>query len=440
MLRSRTRPLAFTTTLLVLVLGAALATGCSDEPADGPGGSETGADGSAVDDGGALADGVSGVDVTSGVAACPAGLAGCIEDDRVVCKADGSGFALEPCADGLRCNDGVCVACVVDSDCAAGSVCSDGACAVAPLTLVTQSLPPALLGTAYALQLEAAGGVPPYAFALAQGLLPDGILLTPEGKLGGVATTQGQQSFAIKVTDAESHEATGILVLEVKAGGLVVTTTSPLKKATEGKAYSVQIEATGGEKPYFFGMTSGALPAGLALGADGTISGTPTEDGTFTFDLKVLDNANPPATTVRSFELPVGLAPLQIVGKQEVNLFITKIIVLPLIVVVSGVPVPYSTQLEATGGKKPYSWTEVPLPGAVKSFIPNAGLPKGLTLGKDGKVSGSVTDPSLAVKVNVPLTQISLEGFFFAAEVADSQGSPQKKTAIFIVPTAPIGN
>jgi hypothetical protein len=296
------------------------------------------------------------------------------------------------------------------------------------------------LSTPYGLPLVSHGGVAPWTWSLSQGVLPDGILLSPDGKIAGVATKVGTQSFAVAVKDGAGNSAEAILVLEVKGGGLVITTTSPLPKATEGKAYNVQIEATGGEKPYFFGLVAGKLPAGIGLSADGVVAGTPSEDGTFSFDLKVLDNAQTPATTTRTFELPVSLAPLNIVGAQQIDLFIIKIIVLPLIIVVNNIPVPYSNNLEATGGKKPYSWVEVPLPGAVKSFIPNAGLPKGLSLDKNGKISGSVTDPKLAVKVAVPLTQISLEGFFFAAEVSDSQSPAKTKTAMFIIPTAPIGN
>ena len=250
---------------------------------------------------------------------------------------------------------------------------------------------------------------------------------------------QTKLSFAVKAKDAAGAEAVAILVIEVKEGGLILTTTSPLKKATEGKAYNTAFEASGGSKPYFFGLTSGALPAGLVLAADGSLAGTPSEDGIFTFSLKALDNGNPPSTATRTYELSVGLAALEIIGAQQVNLFITKLIVLPLIIIVDKVPVPYSAQLEAQGGKKPYTWAEVPLPGAVKSFIPNAGIPKGLTLGKDGKISGSVTDPALAVKVQVPLTQIALEGFFFSADVSDSQAKPATKNAIFIIPTVPIG-
>lgn len=238
---------------------------------------------------------------------------------------------------------------------------------------------------------------------------------------------------------ATADAATNDAAETASASEFAIVTASALTKAIEGKAYSAKIEAKGGTAPYFFGQKGGALPKGLGLGADGTLSGTPTESGSFAFDIKALDDAVPTATDKRSFTLEVGLAPLEIVGSQQINLLVTKLIVLPLIIVVDKVPVPYNAQLEAQGGKKPYQWVETPLPGAVKNFIPNAGLPKGLTLGKDGKVSGAVSDASLVVKVQVPLTQISLEGFFFAAEVSDSQATPQKKTAMFILPTVPVG-
>ncbi len=140
-----------------------------------------------------------------------------------------------------------------------------------------------------------------------------------------------------------------------------------------------------------------------------------------------------------AFELNIGLAPLEIIGQQEVNLFITKLIVLPLIIVVNGIPVPYNGKLEAKGGKKPYTWTEEPLPAALKSFVPNGGIPKGLKLNADGSISGAVTDPKLAVEVKIPLSAIVLKGFFFGGKVIDSQNKAQSKSAIFIIPTAPVG-
>ncbi len=421
------------------------AAACSDTPEDGPGEgtADVAEQDGAATDGAVSGDGASGDDAsddTSGPATCPPGLSGCVQGDRVVCNKAGTAFEIVACATGQLCVDGDCKECGSDSDCAKGEVCGEaGTCAAPPLSITTDALPTALVGQAYSVQLAAQGGLPPYTWKLDQGLLPDGILVSSDGELKGAPKAKGVASVAIAVTDDQGKSASKIFVVEVKAGGLVIVTSSPLPKATEGKSYAVQLEAKGGQAPYFWGIKAGTLPKGLGLGADGKITGTPTEDGTFKLDIKVLDDATPTLSATESFELPVGLAPLEIVGKQQVNLFVTKVIVLPLIVVVKDIPVPYSTQLEAVGGKKPYTWEEVPLPGAVKSFVPNSGLPKGLKLGKDGKLSGSVTDPKAVVEVKIPLTQISLKGFFFAAKVTDSQSKAKSKTAMFIVPTAPVG-
>ena len=328
-----------------------------------------------------------------------------------------------------------------DNHCAKakGEVCDEGVCRVPELKVVTEALPAALLGKSYSAQLEATGGVPPYAWALPQGTLPDGLLLESSGKMGGIAKAKGKASVLVQVSDSLKNKADRILVVEVVEGGLLIVTPSPLKKATEGAKYSVQFEAKGGEKPYFWGKASGKIPAGLALGADGSLSGIPTEDGAFNFDLKAFDNGNPTLNTTKAFELNVGLAPLEIIGDQEINLLITKLVVLPLIIVVNGIPIPYNAKLQAKGGKKPYTWTEEPLPAALKGFVPNGGLPKGLKLAADGTISGSVTDPKLAVEVKIPLSQIALKGFFFSAKVTDKQATPKTKTAIFIIPTAPVG-
>jgi hypothetical protein len=373
------------------------------------------------------------------VPACPPKLAGCFGKERFVCNEAGTAFVKTVCDPGKFCENGECVECVADSDCKPGNSCKSGACVVTPLTVTTTELPPGLVGQPYSATLAATGGVPPLQWSLAQGALPAGILLDASGKLAGSATVQGVASVQVQVQDAQGAKATAILVLEIKDAGLVITTTT-LKPVTEGKAMApVQLTAQGGKTPYFWGIISGKLPQGVTLDSAGNLSGTPTEDGDFPFDVKVLDNGSPTLTATRSFTLTVKLAPLEIIGKQEINLLITKIIVLPLIVVVDKVPVPYSTKLEAQGGKKPYHWKEQPLPGFVSSFIPKSGLPKGLTLADDGTVSGAVTDASLVVDVQVPLTQISLKGFFFAAQVTDSLSPAQTKTALYIVPTVPVG-
>jgi uncharacterized membrane protein len=74
---------------------------------------------------------------------------------------------------------------------------------------------------------------------------------------------------------------------------LTVTTTN-LPAGMVGEAYSATLEATGGAAPYTWSVSADSLPAGLSLNpATGKISGTPTEEGTANFTVKVTDSANP---------------------------------------------------------------------------------------------------------------------------------------------------
>ena len=51
----------------------------------------------------------------------------------------------------------------------------------------------------------------------------------------------------------------------------------------------VTLSATGGVAPYTWTVVVGTLPLGLALSSDGTISGTPTANGSFDFSVQVFD-------------------------------------------------------------------------------------------------------------------------------------------------------
>jgi hypothetical protein len=62
-----------------------------------------------------------------------------------------------------------------------------------------------------------------------------------------------------------------------------VPSPAPAAAATVGEAYSSAFQSSAGTPTGTFAVTSGQLPPGLALSASGTISGTPTTAGTFTF-------------------------------------------------------------------------------------------------------------------------------------------------------------
>ena len=56
-----------------------------------------------------------------------------------------------------------------------------------------------------------------------------------------------------------------------------------------GRAFRSTFAASGGRLPYTYAVTGGALPAGLDLGADGTLSGTPTATGDYAFTVTATD-------------------------------------------------------------------------------------------------------------------------------------------------------
>jgi hypothetical protein len=71
-------------------------------------------------------------------------------------------------------------------------------------------------------------------------------------------------------------------------GNLTISATLPA--GTMGAAYSGSVAVTGGTAPYVFTVTSGEMPQGVQLtNSTGTISGTPTASGNFSFAVSVSD-------------------------------------------------------------------------------------------------------------------------------------------------------
>jgi hypothetical protein len=157
-------------------------------------------------------------------------------------------------------------------------------------TITTTSLPNATVNSAYSATLTASGGVTPYTWSLISGALPAGMTLGSTGVISGTPTTAATYSFTIQVKDSESTPQTASKALSITVATTApkVTTTS-LPNATVNTAYSATLAGSGGTTPYTWKLTGGALPSGLSLSSTGTISGTPTASGTFSFTVQLTD-------------------------------------------------------------------------------------------------------------------------------------------------------
>jgi hypothetical protein len=116
-----------------------------------------------------------------------------------------------------------------------------------------------------------------------------------------------------------------------------------LPRGSVGKAYSYRLEARGGGAPYFWGIASGSLPAGLTLsGSTGVISGTPTTVEDTTFQLRALDTndiltAVDVALSVETAAEPLGIETFGLQHEATIG-------------------ESYSVTLNARGGTGPYTW------------------------------------------------------------------------------------
>src|SRR5581483_4376384 len=84
-----------------------------------------------------------------------------------------------------------------------------------------------------------------------------------------------------------------------------LTIAATLPSGTTGASYTGSITASGGTAPYAFAIASGQLPPGIVLAStSGTVSGTPTQAGTFNFAISVTDSAD--VSTQQSFAIQVS--------------------------------------------------------------------------------------------------------------------------------------
>lgn len=263
----------------------------------------------------------------------------------------------------------------------------------ASLSITTSSLPNGQVGVAYNHTLSASGGIPPLAWSATA--LPAGIRLDAgTGALSGTPQQAGVFSVNLKVQDATGATASRTLSLTV-IEGLTITTAATLPAATEGSAYTQTLAASGGSPPYTWKVTIGELPPGLSLASStGTLSGTPSTTGSYSFIVQVTDAGQQTAT--KAFTLQVSARLTIVSAAQLPNATLRR---------------PYRATLSVSGGSPPYTW----------SLAPGAQPPLGIIIERDGTISGQPEAAGV---------------FSFTVQVSDSQGATASKNFTLTVSPA----
>ncbi|MGA7613889.1 MAG: ice-binding family protein [Thermoanaerobaculia bacterium] len=186
------------------------------------------------------------------------------------------------------------------------------------IALSPLALPAATAGVPYGPQtITASGGTAPYTFTITSGALLTGLSLSsPTATTVDISGTPSQSgSFTFTLTATDSNGCIGSRIYTA-LGTCPLITVGPttLAPPTSGVTYSQTITASGGTPAYTFGVTSGALPAGLGLSSSGTLSGTPTNSGAFTFTITATDSVGCEGARTYTMTITKGIPTLDSLG------------------------------------------------------------------------------------------------------------------------------
>jgi large repetitive protein len=275
------------------------------------------------------------------------------------------------------------------------------------LSIQQQSVPGAETGQPYSQQLTALsvtslnpvqGSPAQAAWSIESGSLPAGVTFSSSGLLSGTPTTEGSYTFVVKATGGGGTSDTETETLAVRQPITLTSQLSAVTKAEIGIPFTATQSAAGGAGTFTWSVSKGELPAGLTLGADGSISGAPEVAGRFAFTVTATD------AEARAKSLNVTLVVAKKLSLKSIKLKAAK----------AGVP--YRTKLASVGGVAPLTWSI------------RGKLPKGMKLGKTGLLLGT---PKPAKTGSPPTSKA--QTYRFTATATDALGASAKATLTLVV-------
>jgi uncharacterized protein (TIGR03437 family) len=248
----------------------------------------------------------------------------------------------------------------------------------APLTITTQSMPQGTVGQNYNFQFQATGGFMPYSWSISG--LPPNLVGSTSGAVTGVPQSVGVSTVNVTLRDAQGQSNSRQFSLTIVQPSPLTITTTTLPNGMPNQPYSAQVNASGGQPPYYFYFDETSnIPPGLSISESGLISGIPTQIGSYRVTVVVYDTNEDSVT--RRYTIIIG-DPLR---------FLTPVDLPP-----ATAGMGYFQTINATGGVPPYTFSFSDLP------------PQGFTLTAGGILEGT---PNTAGTLPVPI------------QVADSQGT-----------------
>lgn len=250
----------------------------------------------------------------------------------------------------------------------------------------------------------------PVTWSIVSGSLPTSLSLGSGSgysvDITGTPTIMGTWSFRLRATGANSisYELPYTLVVEKP---MVISPTS-IPPATVGNAYTTTFSVVEGTAPYSWYVSSGSLPVGISLNANGTLSGTPTSAGTFPISISVRD----------SYGIAMSES-LSLVVNTNTN---------PISITTTNIPIgtanaSYVAYLSASGGTSPYTW-----------MLVSGALPNNLTLSSNGTIQGTPSTAgtyAFSVRATDAVNNTSERSFLLTVQTSSGSSDLDARLANF---------